>query len=58
MYVPTKVIRDGISVLYEYLLFHKTNKQISIVGSHFGSHGYTIYLLVMLTIKGKIVEGT
>jgi hypothetical protein len=27
------------------------------VGSHFGSHGYTIYLLVMLTIKGKIVDG-
>jgi hypothetical protein len=27
------------------------------VGFHFGSHGYTIYLLVMLTIKGKLVEG-
>jgi hypothetical protein len=49
---------DGISVLFEDLFSHKTNKQISIVVSHFGFHGYTIYLLVMLTIKGKIVEGT
>jgi hypothetical protein len=26
IYVPTKVIRDGISVLLEDLFFHKTNK--------------------------------
>jgi hypothetical protein len=42
----TKVIRNVISVLFKDLFFHKTNKQIiSKVGTHFGSHGYTIYPL-------------
>ena len=56
IYVPTKVIRCGISVLFKDLFFHKTNKQVSIVGTHFSSHSCNTYLLVMLTIKGKIVE--
>ena len=54
---PTKVISCGISVLFKDLFFHKSNKQVSIVGTHFSSHSYNTYLFVMLTIKGKIVEG-
>ena len=50
--VPTKVIRCRISISF----FHKTNKQVSIVGTYFSSLGYTTYLLVMLTVKEKIVE--
>ena len=53
--VSSKVIRYGISVLFEDLFFRKSNKQGSIVGTHFSSHDYTTNLLVMLTIKGKIV---
>ena len=47
IYVPTKVIRDRISVLFEELFCHKTNNKI--IRTHF--------VLIMLTIKGKIVEG-
>ena len=40
IYVLTKVIRYWISLLFKDLFFHKTNKQFSIVGTHFSSHGY------------------
>jgi hypothetical protein len=33
------------------------NDQIRIVGSYFCSNGYTTYLLMMLSIKRKTVEG-
>ena len=32
IYVPTKAFRDGISVLFNDLFSHKTNKQISMHG--------------------------
>jgi hypothetical protein len=47
IYVPTKVIRDRISVLFEELFCHKTNNKIT----------RTHFVLIMLIIKGKIVEG-
>ena len=56
VYVPTKVIRYAISVLFEDLFFHKTNKQISKVGTHFSFRSYTTYLFLQHHER-KIVEG-
>ena len=57
IYVPVKLIRNWISVLFEDLFFRKNNRQIRIVQSRLGPTAAPIICWqLMLTMKGKYLR--
>lgn len=55
------IVRHGnqgwdLYTIQKYVFQH--NQQISVTKVHLGLHSYATYLLVMLTIKRRIFEGT
>ena len=56
IYVAAKKFWFGTVELIENLFFHIANKSISVVWSHFGSHGYTVNLLKDFSGKCETVK--
>ena len=49
--VATVEFRFGADILSKKLLFDTTYAETGVAGSHFGTHGYTVYLFVVVDIK-------
>ena len=54
--VATVKFRFGTVVLTEKSVFDKTYEKIGVAGSHFGTHGYTISLFVIVATECKVSE--
>ena len=52
--VATVKFRFGTIVLTEKSVFDKTYEKIGVAGSHFGTHGYTISLFVIVATECKV----
>ena len=49
--VATVEFRFGADIFSKKLLFDKTYAKTGVAGSHFGTHGYTVCLFVVVDIK-------
>ena len=54
--VATVKFRFGAVVLTETSVFDKIYEKIGVAGSHFGTHGYTISLFVIVATECKVSE--